>query len=124
MKAVIIIFLGGGAGSVLRYFFSLWFSSETVQIPWHTFLANFVSCIILGFLLALSRKNNLGTDATFLLMIGFCGGFSTFSTFSMENVKLIEAGNWILALAYISASVLLCIFGIMLGMFIQNKISF
>jgi len=113
---MIYVFLGGGLGSVLRYAFSLWFSSEGTSLPWQTVLANLVSSILLGYFWALSRKCHLDPEWSLLIMTGFCGGFSTFSTFSLENLQLLLDGNYLMAVLYILLSVMICILGAWLGM--------
>ncbi len=115
-KSILLIFLGGGLGSILRYLLSIWIKMSPEQIPWHTFTANLLSCILLGFLWALSRKSALDQEWVLFAMVGLCGGLSTFSTFSLENFRLIEQGQWVLALTYVLLSVVICLGGIWLGL--------
>lgn len=114
---MLYVFLGGGIGAVLRYLMSLYLSSDSQVIPWQTFGANFVSCVLLGIFLALSRKYATENTPLYLfLMTGVCGGFSTFSTFSMENLLLLQQGQWMAALAYTLLSVVVCVLGVWAGM--------
>jgi len=111
----IYVFLGGGAGAMARYGISRLVPVQDQSFPTATFIANFISCIVLGFMLAWVMNKEIDTKWQLLLMTGFCGGFSTFSTFSAETFQLIENGQIALALGYIGASLLLCLVAIYLG---------
>lgn len=97
------VFLGGGLGSVLRYGIGYWVP-ESGGFPWATFWANMLSCLIIGFLLTVAPILNESTRL--LLIAGFCGGLSTFSTFSRETFQLLQRGEWLIAGAYVMASVM------------------
>jgi len=79
------VFLGGGLGSICRYGISKLLSGNHFDFPLATLLANIISCIILGYLFGVTLKAGLTNQAKLLWMTGFCGGFSTFSTFSLER---------------------------------------
>ncbi len=98
------VFLGGGAGSMLRYGMS-WYIPESGGFPWATFWTNLLSCLLIGWLLAVAPVLNETTRI--LLITGFCGGLSTFSTFSRETMQLLQRGEWLVALTYVLASVLI-----------------
>ncbi len=102
-----MIFLGGGLGSVLRYYLSTaFFSIGSNGFPWPTFFVNIAGSFLIGFLMALYEKEPAMSQNLILFSTaGFCGGFTTFSTFSYENYFLIKEGEiWITAI-YITASV-------------------
>lgn len=98
-----------------RYGISRVMNTSSATFPYATFTANVISCIILGMLIGLMLNKQLDSKMQLLLMTGFCGGFSTFSTFSAETYKLMEAGNVTMALVYIAASILVCLVCIGVG---------
>lgn len=109
------VFLGGGVGSILRYSISLLFSSFKWTFPYATLVANILSCILLGFLVALSFRGGLSNSSKYFLMTGLCGGFSTFSTFTNETFQLYSSGNYAYALGNIGISIVLCLIAIYIG---------
>lgn len=116
MQTYLFVFLGGGLGSVCRFGLGHWLSGYRLQFPWATFAANVLACLVLGVLVSLSMKGRLGGPMSVMLMAGFCGGFSTFSTFSNETMQLLIAGQWLRALIYMAASLLVCLAAIYAGM--------
>ena len=113
MQQLLFVFIGGGLGSLCRHALSRWIAQ--VSFPYATFTANVLSCLVLGLVLGLSMKNTIGVDARVLLITGFCGGFSTFSTFSAEIYKLITNNQWLMVFIYIMASLMFCVFSIFIG---------
>lgn len=109
------VFIGGGLGSMCRYAIAHLTNHLNFTFPLATFLANGLSCVILGILVGLSMKGNVDNTFKFLIMIGFCGGFSTFSTFSNETFQLFQMGHFFHAFANILISVLVCLICIYLG---------
>ena len=110
MNPWLAIFIGGGIGSICRYAISLWLPSPAGSFPFATLLANVLSCIVLGWaFIFFSRQLNLHDSYRLLILTGFCGGFSTFSTFSLEAFNLIHTGNPKLALGYMLSSMISCL---------------
>ena len=110
MNNMLAIFIGGGIGSILRYGISrLMPLFIKTAFPIATLASNVFSCVALAAFLLLAQRYNTYTWIKPLLIIGFCGGFSTFSTFSLENIDLLRAGNYSWLLLNIFISVLSCI---------------
>lgn len=116
MGAVVYVFLGGGLGSITRYLFNKGMQNWLPPFPFATFSANVVSCVILGALTALTMRGQLSQETRFLLMTGFCGGFSTFSTFSTETFLLFQNNQYGIAFANIFLNVIVCLAAVFLGM--------
>lgn len=104
------IFIGGGLGSLCRFAISLAFTKNPGGFPLATFLANLLACLVLAIGFVYFQKHmDLSTHWKLFLLTGFCGGFSTFSTFSLESFLLIQQGQWPVALAYMALSSLCCL---------------
>ena len=112
----ILVFIGGGLGAVARYGVAKLVPSSTAGFPYPTFIANFISCVILGYLLGLIAQGQIDDKAKLLLATGFCGGFSTFSTFSAETLSLIQNGQMGLATIYIGVSIVVCLIAVFIGL--------
>lgn len=114
--------LGGGLGAVCRYALSLIIVKS--DFPFMTFVANFVGAFLIGIIVGLAKKNpDISKNFIIFLKTGFCGGFTTFSTFSLETWNLMEAHKYGVGLLYASSSLILCIFGVGLGLFISSIIN-
>jgi len=122
MQNWMYVFLGGGMGSLVRYGFGVYFATSESSFPMATFISNFIACLILGVLIASQLKHNLSESQGLLLMTGFCGGFSTFSTFSAETMKLFQNQQYALGLFYIGSSIILGLLAVYIGIKIYNLI--
>lgn len=97
---------GGFLGAVLRYLLSVTFPYRG-GFPWTTFSVNMLGTLLLAFLVeSFAHKMGVSESVSLMLRVGLCGGFTTFSTFSVETLALIENGQWGVAIAYVLASVL------------------
>lgn len=106
MKNFLLVGLGGALGAILRYAIGLIPVNERFSFPIKTFAINIIGCFIIGLIAAFSaRQNGLNEKTVLLLKAGFCGAFTTFSTFALESESLIKSGKSGIALAYILLSV-------------------
>ena len=119
MLNCIAVFLGGGLGSICRYGFGEFFSSE--KFPVGTLLANVLACFLLGYLSGFLLKNDLSDEWKLFLGTGFCGGFSTFSTFGKETLLLGQDGQQWIALFYLILSLVLGILAVYFGLIWGNS---
>ena len=108
-KAMIIAGLGGFIGTCLRFLVGKFFHLVTTSpFPWSTFVVNIVGSFIIGLLFGLVEKTNLISSSMNLLLItGFCGGFTTFSTMADDMYLLVEQKHWGLFALYICSSLIL-----------------
>lgn len=122
MKASLLIFLGGGLGSVLRYWISFFIKSNCTAstFPWATFSVNIIGSLLIGFLTTLVLKNTLNPELRLFTIIGICGGFTTFSTFTNETILLLKNGSYLISLSYIISSVGLGVLAVILGCLLAN----
>src|SRR5579875_3346347 len=106
---ILLVAFGGAAGSVLRYLCQKWINdSYHHNFPLATFLVNIAGCLLIGILYALGEKGNiLSSSSRLLLITGFCGGYTTFSTFAFENMTLLRTGDNFYFLLYAVGSVVL-----------------
>lgn len=115
MVQYIAIFIGGGLGSLCRFVLSR-YNLSTGLLPWGTILANFSSCLLLGITVAFLANKPINTHwAKPFIAVGFCGGFSTFSTFSLETFELLRNGQTFTAFLQVSSSIFVCLFAIFIG---------
>jgi CrcB protein len=113
----LLIALGGAAGSVLRYLLGGAVQRSTGSgFPIGTMVVNISGCFLIGILVRQFLNMQLSNDLRALLIVGFCGGFTTFSTFSAETLALIEGGEYSRATAYVFLSVILCLLATLTGM--------
>ncbi len=103
----LLVFAGGGLGSALRYGLGKWAVGAGREALWGTLLVNVIACALLGWLAAETQRAGLSPNVRLLLATGFCGGLSTFSTFSLEAVALVQEGRTGAALLYVGLSLVL-----------------
>ena len=115
-REIVAVFVGGGIGSIIRYLISKISFFSFNSFPYSTFISNIIGCFILGLALTYFMKNDSQNSTIFIFIaFGFCGGFTTFSTFSSEGLELVNNGNLITFIVYTFTSIFLGIIAVYLG---------
>lgn len=121
MKSFLLVFLGGGLGSALRFLIYKLMAQPNLAFPYGTFLVNITGSLILGFILGYSLKEgNLSQNSILFLTTGFCGGFTTFSAFAFENQAFLRSGDYLNFAFYAFGSLFLGIAAVFLGLFLSK----
>jgi CrcB protein len=122
MKSFLLVFLGGGLGSALRYLVASAMNQYSKVLPFGTFTVNILGCLLIGMILGYAQKENtLTSNQILLLATGFCGGFTTFSAFANENLELIKNGEIFNFSVYTIGSVLIGILAVYIGFYLINR---
>jgi len=123
MQNYITVFFGAGIGGILRYWLSSFvYKFLPTNFPYGTLTINFIGSFIIGFVIfGLYDKELISQNMRLFLTIGFCGGFTTFSTFSFETFNLIKNSEFLFASLNIFLSVLLCLAGTYLAYILSNR---
>jgi len=123
MKQLLLVFLGGGLGSSLRYWISKYLNNSESTIPYGTFTVNVLGSLLIGVLLGFALKSSfLSQNTTLLLATGFCGGFTTFSAFAHENYMLLKSGDITSFALYTIGSLLISIVAVFVGVWLSKFI--
>ncbi|AOW20397.1 fluoride efflux transporter CrcB [Urechidicola croceus] len=123
MKQAILVFIGGGFGSVARYFIGKILNNSTSGIPYGTLVANVLGSLFIGIILGLAIKNNtFSQNQTLLLATGFCGGFTTFSTFAYENVGLLKSGDFLNFFIYTIVTFVIGLGAVFSGLYLTKTV--
>lgn len=121
MKQFLLVFLGGGIGSGLRYLLSKILNPYISNFFVGTFGVNILGCLIIGIILGLSAKSTALSNNTILFItIGFCGGFTTFSSFALENYGMLREGQITSFLLYTVSSILVGVLAVALGLWLSK----
>lgn len=124
MKQVLFVFIGGGLGSVARYLLGKLLNNPESGIPFGTFAANILGSLIIGLILGFAAKNDTLTQSqTLLLATGFCGGFTTFSTFAYENHVFLKSGDFMTFALYTIASFAVALLAVFGGIYLSRVIA-
>lgn len=123
MKAVLLVFLGGGLGSVLRYLVYRAMLLLNLASFYGTFTVNILGSLLLGVLMGyFLKEGNISNNLQLFMATGFCGGFTTFSTFAFENQAFLRSGDYMQFLLYALGSLFIGILAIVFGVFLAKFI--
>ena len=122
IKNILLVGFGGGIGSITRWLCQKWFGENYPHpFPWGTFVVNLIGCFLIGLIYEASEKSlAISPQMRMLLVTGFCGGFTTFSTFSYENMLFLRSGDLTYFLLYTLGSVILGLIGVFGGVAIMK----
>ena len=122
-RIFLLIGFGGFIGSLCRYYSQQLVAKFATSFPYGTLLVNIVGCFLVGMVFGFANKGNvLSPEWRMFLATGFCGGFTTFSTFAYENMSLLRTGDYLFFGLYILASVVLGIAAVYLGIFVLRSV--
>lgn len=117
MNKIILVFIGGGTGSLLRYFIGMLTARMNVcgVMPWATLTCNVFGCFLIGLFCSMAAKFGWSESTRLMLTVGLCGGFTTFSTFSSEGLAMLQTGNHGMYAIYVVLSIGLGLLAVILG---------
>lgn len=123
MKTFLLVGIGGFAGSYLRYFLSVQIEQKILSsYPFGTFIVNIAGCFIIGMLYAMTTRFNLAPEYRLFLATGFCGGFTTFSSFAYEGMTLLQDAQFLYGFLYAGLSLIIGFFAAWLGLLLIRSL--
>jgi fluoride exporter len=123
MGVVLSVGVGGGIGAVIRYFVAGWVQPAGVAFNWGILVVNITGGLVMGLIVEASAlKLNLSPDVRAFLTTGILGGYTTFSTFSLDSALLLQKGQYMAAAGYIIGSVVLSILALFAGLWIVRAV--
>ncbi|MDC3050952.1 fluoride efflux transporter CrcB [bacterium] len=119
LKSIILVFFGGGIGSLFRFIVTKYSNKNLISFPIGTSISNLVGCFIIGLLIAYYDRNDIPKKDVFLFIsVGFCGGLTTFSTFMLDIFEMLKNENYQNIIPYFSVNFFLGFISIALGFLI------
>lgn len=119
VKQILLVFVGGGIGSVLRFILGKYLNNAENGIPYGTFAANILGSLLIGIILGLAvKQQTLSENQILFLATGFCGGFTTFSTFAYENHVFLKSGDFMSFAIYTIASFVVGFLAVFAGIYL------
>ncbi len=121
MTRILLVFIGGGLGSIIRYMIGLLLNRNDFLTPFGTFFVNVVGSFIIGLLAGYNlRTLNLNHEYQALLIAGFLGGFTTFSSFAFENLVMLQNEKYLLFFSYFFTTLIVGLFAVALGYYMSK----
>lgn len=121
MQYLLWVGIGSFVGGCARYGLSLWVQSKVLSAyPYGTLSVNIIGCLLVGVFFGLSERYQIASEWRLLLVTGFCGGFTTFSAFSLETMALLRNGQFIPTFIYVAVSLLFGLFATFSGYALQK----
>ena len=122
MKSFLLVFLGGGFGSGIRYLITISMNQYSKVLPFGTLTVNMIGCLLIGLILGYAQKENtLSSNETLLLATGFCGGFTTFSAFANQNFEILKNGEFFNFSVYTIGSVIVGVLAVFSGYYLISN---
>ena len=121
IRNILIVGLGGAIGAMMRYGVTLICNAIQWSSDLGTFLVNIIGSFAMGLLVGWSEANSTQTSWLLMATVGICGGFTTFSTFSMQSLSLLQQGKYSMAVLYILGTVMVCIVMAAIGYWIMKQ---
>jgi CrcB protein len=123
MGTVLAVGVGGGLGALARYYIAGWVQPAGAAFNWGIFVVNITGGLLMGMIVEASAlKLNLSPELRSFLTVGILGGYTTFSTFSLDSALLLQRGQYGLAAAYVIGSVVLSILALFAGLWIMRAV--
>jgi CrcB protein len=121
LKTIFLVGIGGAIGSTLRFALGLYLKSFSPILPLGTLAANLLGCVCIGLVMGFSERFNwFSAEWRLFLATGFCGGFTTFSAFAFENIKLLEQGDYRTFIMYTGVSLLFGMLAVVFGLWLAK----